>query len=129
VVSEQSVVPEEFDVHTVVVLRRAEDPPPMSESEVDDLQRQHLAYRAALARAGTLVVNGPNRAQSDDSYRGISIFACSPAEAAELSAADPSVRAGRLAFEVMEWWVRAGSLDFPQAGGPVGRRRSRAELA
>ena len=122
-------VPSEFDVYTVVVLRRADDPPEMTESDLEELQRRHLAYRAELGRAGSLVVNAPNRAQSDDSYRGISIFACSPVEAAELSEADPSVRAGRLAFDVMEWWVRAGSLGFPLAEGPVGRRRSRAELA
>jgi uncharacterized protein YciI len=127
--SEESVVPDEFDVHTVVVLRTAANAPEMTEDELADLQLRHLTYRAGLARAGTLVVNGPNREQSDDSYRGMSIFACSPAEAAELSAADPSVRAGRLAFDVMEWWVRAGSLGFPQADGPVGQRRSRAELA
>jgi hypothetical protein len=126
--SEDALVPDEFDVYTVVVLRRAEEPPEMSEEELDDLQLQHLSYRAGLARAGTLVVNGPCREQSDDSYRGISVFACSPSEAAELSAADPSVRAGRLAFDVMEWWVRAGSLDFPRAGGPVGHRRSRTDL-
>jgi hypothetical protein len=125
---EDSIVPDEFDVYTVVVLRRAADPPEMSEDELDDLQLQHLAYRAGLGRAGQVVVNGPYREQSDDSYRGMSVFACSPREAAELSAADPSVRAGRLAFDVMEWWVRAGSLDFPLARGAVGHRRSRADL-
>jgi hypothetical protein len=34
------------------------------------------------------------------------------------------VRAGRLAYDVMEWWVRAGSLDFPMAERQVGDRRS-----
>jgi hypothetical protein len=126
--SEDSIVPDEFDVYTVVVLRRAADPPGMSEDQLDDLQLQHLTYRAGLGRAGKLVVNGPYREQSDESYRGMSIFACSPQEATELSEADPSVRAGRLAFDVMEWWVRAGSLDFPLAGGTVGDRRSRADL-
>ncbi len=123
-----SNIPDEFDVYTVVVLRRAADPPEMSEEDLDDLQVRHLTYRAGLGRAGKLVVNGPCREQSDESYRGMSIFACDPAEAAELSAADPSVRAGRLDFDVMEWWVRAGSLEFPRADGPVGHRRSRSEL-
>lgn len=42
---------------------------------------------------------------------------------ARLSDGDPSVRAGRLAYDVMEWWVGAGTLAFAGAGGPVGERR------
>ena len=70
------------------------------------------------------MVNGPYDAQSDPSYRGMSIFACDPAEAARLSDGDPSVMAGRLAYDVMEWWVSAGSLVFPHTDGSVGDRRS-----
>jgi hypothetical protein len=69
-------------------------------------------------------VNGPCLEQSDPSYRGISIFACDPAEAARLSDDDPSVVAGRLTYEVMQWWVGAGSLAFPAADRPVGERRT-----
>ena len=43
---------------------------------------------------------------------------------AVMSAGDPSVQAGRLTYEVMEWWVGAGSLAFPNAQQPVGDRRS-----
>jgi hypothetical protein len=57
----------------------------------------------------------------------MSVFACGPEEAARLSDADPSVVAGRLAYDVMEWWVASGSLAFPRAGGPVGERRRMAE--
>jgi uncharacterized protein YciI len=96
----------------------------MSEQELDDLQRLHLVYRADLRRQGLLVVNGPCGAQTDASYRGLSIFACDPTEAARLSDGDPSVVAGRLAYEVMEWWVAADSLAFPDAVGPVGERRA-----
>jgi uncharacterized protein YciI len=117
-------IPDAFDVYTIVVLRRPADAPEMSDDELDALQARHLAYRAGLAREGKLVVNGPFDAQSDPTYRGMSIFACDAAEAARLSDADPSVAAGRLAYDVMEWWVRAGSLAFPLADGPVGERRS-----
>ena len=55
--------------------------------------------------------------------RGLSIFACSLDEAARLSDADPSVQAGRLGYDLMEWWVAAGTLAFPDATGPVGDRR------
>ena len=120
-------VPDEFDVYTVVVLRRPPEPAELSDTELDDLQRSHLAYRARLAREGLTVANGPFDEQSDPAYRGMSVFACGPEEAARLSDADPSVVAGRLAYDVMEWWVAAGSLAFPRAGGPVGERRRMAE--
>ena len=117
-------IPDTFDVVTVVVLRRPADAPEMSEADLDALQARHLAYRAELGRRGILVANGPFDGQSDPSYRGMSIFACDPVEAARLSDGDPSVIAGRLAYDVMEWWVRAGSLAFPLADRPVGDRRS-----
>ena len=117
-------VPDAFDVYTVVVLRRPADAPERSDADLDALQARHLAYRAELVRQGVLVVNGPFAEQSDESYRGMSVFACDPGQAARLSDADPSVADGRLAYDVMEWWVRAGSLDFPLTERPVGDRRS-----
>jgi uncharacterized protein YciI len=96
----------------------------MPDEELDALQAQHLAYRAELGRQGVIVVNGPFDEQSDPSYRGMSIFACDAAEAARLSDGDPSVVAGRLTYDVMEWWVRAGSLAFPLSDRAVGARRS-----
>jgi len=121
-------VPDEFDAYTVVILRRAADPPDLDEAALDALQAEHLAYRAELARQGVLVVNGPFLEQDDDSYRGMSIFACDSAEAARLSREDPSVRAGRGSFDVMAWWVRAGSLAFPRSGRPVEERRSVGDM-
>ena len=120
-------IPDVFDVYTVVVLRRPADAPELSDEALDALQTRHLAYRAELGRRGVLVVNGPFDQQSDPSYRGMSIFACGAAEAARLSDGDPSVIAGRLAYDVMEWWVRAGALAFPIADRPVGERRSMPE--
>ena len=117
-------IPAAFDVYTVVVLRRPDDPPQMSEEELDELQARHLAYRRKLAEQGSMVANGPFLEQSDPSYRGMSIFACDATEAARLSDDDPSVIAGRLGYDVMEWWVAAGSLAFPLADGQVGVRRS-----
>ena len=117
-------VPDAFDVYTVVVLRRPADAPDMSEEELDVLQGLHLAYRAELWRRGVVVANGPFDEQSDSSYRGMSVFACDPVEAARLSDEDPSVVAGRLTHDVMSWWVGAGSLAFSLAGGTVGERRS-----
>lgn len=120
-------IPDAFSVFTVVVLRRPADAPELSEPELDALQAEHLAYRADLARRGLIVANGPFLEQSDPALRGMSIFACAPEEAARLSDADPSVVAGRLAYDVVEWWTRAGSLAFPLAEGPVGDLRSLPE--
>ncbi|MFD4422054.1 YciI family protein [Agromyces sp. NPDC058484] len=123
----QPDIPDAFDVYTVVVLRRPADAPQMSEEELDALQARHLAYRAELGRRGVLVANGPFDQQSDPSYRGMSIFACRPAEAARLSDGDPSVAAGRLVYDVMEWWVGEGALVFPFTDRRVGERRSMTE--
>ena len=120
-------VPDAFDVYTLVLLRRPPDAPQMSDEELDALQARHLAYRAELKRQGVIVANGPFDAQSDVSMRGLSIFACDLAEAARLSDGDPSVQAGRLAYDVMEWWVGAGTLAFPGSARPIGDRRSMPE--
>jgi len=117
-------IPDAFDVFTLVVLRRPPHPPDLPEDELDRLQAEHLAHRARLREQGVIVVNGPYREQSDESYRGMSIFTCGLEEAARHSDQDPLVVAGRLAYDVMEWWVGADSLAFPGAGGPVGDRRS-----
>ena len=120
-------VPYAFDVYTLVLLRRPADAPVMSDEELDALQARHLAYRAELRRQGVLVANGPLGEQSDVTMRGLSIYACDLAEAARLSDGDPSVQAGRLTFDLFEWWVAAGTLAFPGMAKPVGERRSMPE--
>ncbi len=117
-------IPDEFDVFTLVLLRRPTDAPQMSDEELDALQARHLAYRTELRNQGILVVNGPLGEQTDVSMRGLSIFACGLAEAARLSDGDPSVEAGRLAYDLMEWWVGAGTLAFPEVASPIGDRRA-----
>ncbi len=117
-------VPDAFDVYTLVLLRRPPDAPDFTDEELDALQARHLAYRAQLKRDGKLVANGPLGEQSDPMQRGLSIFACDLDEARRLSGGDPSVQAGRLAYDVFEWWVAAGTLAFPGVDGRVGDRRS-----
>jgi uncharacterized protein YciI len=117
-------IPDSFDVFTMVLLRRPSDAPEMSDEALDELQARHLAYRSQLRRDGVLVVNGPLGEQSDVSMRGLSIFACDLDEARRLSDADPSVQAGRLAYDAFEWWVASGTMAFPEATGRVGEQRS-----
>jgi hypothetical protein len=120
-------IPDAFDVYTLVLLRRPPDAPEMSEPELDALQARHLAYRAELRRSGVVVANGPLDEQSDVALRGLSIFACDLDEARRLTEGDPSVQAGRLTYDVFEWWVAAGTLAFPGVDGQVGERRSMPE--
>jgi uncharacterized protein YciI len=117
-------IPDVFDVLTVVVLRRPENPPEMPDEDLAALQARHLAYRHELSEQGVLIANGPFLQQSNPSYRGMSIFACDAVEAARLSDDDPSVIAGRLVYDVMDWWVGAGALAFPLADRQVGVRHS-----
>ncbi len=116
-------IPEAFDVYTLVLLRRPDDAPEMPEHELDALQSRHLAYRAKLRRDGQLVANGPFGEQSDTSLRGLSVMSCDLDEARRLNDLDPLVRAGRLTYDVFEWWVAAGTLAFPGTAHPVGEHR------
>ena len=117
-------IPDAFDVYTMVLLRRPPDAPELPEHELDALQSRHLAYRAKLRGDGVLVANGPLGEQSDESLRGLSIMSCNLDEARRLNELDPSVQAGRLAYDVFEWWVAAGTLAFPGAASPIGDPRA-----
>ena len=51
-------------------------------------------------------------------------MACDLDEARRLNDLDPSVQAGRLTYDVFEWWVAAGTLAFPGTPHGVGERRA-----
>lgn len=116
-------IPDEFQVYTVCLLRRPKDAPQLTEEWLHELQAQHLAYRASLRERGVLVANGPFREQTDVSLRGLSIFTTGLEETARLNDGDPMVQAGWLGYDLMEWWVGADTLAFPQSDGEVGDRR------
>src|ERR671911_688292 len=97
-----------FDQHTLVLLVRPPDAPELSEQEANALQDAHLAFRADLRDQGYLIAGGPLLGQDDERLRGISVMSVDPATARELCSADPAVRAGRLAVQVMTWMVPAG---------------------
>lgn len=77
--------------------------------ELAQLQEAHLANIRRLAEAGVLLVAGPF---TDDGHiRGVYVFrADSVEEVADLIASDPSVQAGRLAFEIHPWMVEKGVI-------------------
>ena len=114
-----------FDQHTLVLLVRPPDAPDLSPDEADALQDAHLAFRADLRDQGYLLGGGPLMDQDDERLRGISLMSVDPATARELCSADPAVRAGRLAVQVMTWMVPAGNIRFENVPVP----RSSAEAS
>jgi uncharacterized protein len=110
-----ALVPEAFDEHSVVFLVRPPDAPSFTGEELDRLQVEHLTYLRELKRRGVLVTNGPLSDQTDERYRGISIYALALDEALALARADPMVQAGRLAVDGARWMTQAGTASFRPA--------------
>jgi uncharacterized protein YciI len=102
----------ERDTYTLVVLRRPADAPDLSEDDLDALQARHLAHLQSLRERGALLVAGPFHHQPDESWRGLCLYAVGRDEARRLAEADPSVRAGRLAVDVLTWSVPRGAFRF-----------------
>ena len=108
--------PAEPERYTFVLLRRPENAPELPAAELDALQERHLAHLAALRAQGVLVAAGPFTDQADVSCRGFCLFRTGLEETRALAEADPSVRAGRLAVDVMTWWTPPGAIVFPPGG-------------
>ena len=77
--------------------------------ELAQLQQAHLANNARLVETGKLILLGPF---TDDGYwRGVFIFKTDTLEEAEaLAASDPSVQAGRMAYEFHPWMIEKGRI-------------------
>lgn len=72
-----------------------------------EIQKGHMANIGRLADMGKILVAGPFGDDGDP--RGIFIMNCKDeAEAKELCASDPAVKAGRLAVEIRPWWTAKG---------------------
>ncbi len=100
-----------LEAFELVFLRRPTDAPTYDEETLDRIQREHLAYHDALRAAGTIATNGPVIDPPDESLRGLSFYRTgSIAEARRIAEQDPSVLAGRLTVEVMEWWCPPGTM-------------------
>ena len=107
-----ALIPESFDEHTVVFLVRPPDAPSFTEEELDRLQVEHLTYLRELKRRGVLITNGPLVEQTDERYRGISIYGVPLEDALALARADPMVRARRLAVDGARWMTQSGTARF-----------------
>jgi len=111
-----------LDRLTVVLLMLREDAPAMDEEARSALQDAHLAHNAEMHDAGHMLAAGPTH---DERLRGICIWGPEPERVEALCAADPSVRAGRLAPVVASWSVASGTISFAASRFP----RSTAEAA
>ena len=68
---------------------------------------EHLRYLLQLRAEGKLLVNGP--VIEDPELKGVSIFNTTDREEVRrLSDADPAVKAGRLVYEIYDWFGLPG---------------------
>jgi uncharacterized protein YciI len=90
-------------------LMRAPNPPQLPAEESAKLQTGHLDYMKQLHQQGKLLIAGPFGESSD--WRGMVIYRVgSVAEAKELAAGDPTVKAGRLKLDAHPWMTFKGIL-------------------
>ena len=95
----------ELEPQVICLLRRPPDAPELPEAELDALQERHVAYQGRLREQGKIAAAGSFSDQPDESWRGMTMYTTSLEEARALAAADPAVRAGRLAVDVFTWWT------------------------
>jgi uncharacterized protein YciI len=104
----------ELEAFELVLLRRPENAPAYPAADLERIQAGHLAYHARLRDAGQIVTNGPVTDQPDPSLRGLTFYRTgSLDQARHLAEADPAVRAGRLAIEIMNWHCPPGTMSRP----------------
>jgi uncharacterized protein len=108
----------ELESYELVMLRRPAEPTEYDDETLERIQAEHLAFHDALRAQGTVVTNGPLRGEPDASLRGLTFYRVgSVEEARRIAEQDPSVRAGRLVVDVMQWFCRPGGMIRP--GTPV----------
>ncbi len=81
-----------------------------SEAVAATIQAAHLDHLAGLVAAGKALAVGPMG--DDGRVLGIAVLrATSPEEARAWAEADPAVKAGRVAVDVLAWWIEDGYLS------------------
>lgn len=101
--------PAEFKMTTyqaVLIVRG----PDWSPTETPAVQ-EHRAYVAELLRSGRAVIGGPF--QGDSKYPGIYILSGTPENAKAIADADPGVKDGRYAVELLQWMGPEGWFQKP----------------
>ena len=104
----------DLEAFELVLLRTPDNAPAYDDAELERIQKEHLAHHATLRAAGQVVTNGPIRDQPDQALRGLTFYRTGSLERSrELAEADPAVRAGRLAVEIMTWYCPPGTMSRP----------------
>jgi uncharacterized protein len=108
------MTPVDLEAFELVLLRTPENGPSYDDAELARIQAEHLAHHDRLRESGQVVTNGPVRDQPDQSLRGLAFYRTGSLERArQLAEADPAVRAGRLAIEIMTWYCPPGTMSKP----------------
>lgn len=96
----------EMMTYYLVLLRRGPNWTAESTPDLEELQKQHLAYINHLADTGDLILAGPFMEQSgENALAGLFIFKVETKETAiELTESDPAVKSGRLIYELYPWY-------------------------
>lgn len=98
----------------LVMLRRPPQPAEYDDQTLERIQAEHLEFHARLREQGLVVTNGPLIGQPDPLLRGLTFYRVgSVEEARRIAEQDPSVKAGRLVVEVMQWLCPAGTMVQP----------------
>jgi uncharacterized protein len=104
----------DLETFELVLLRRPASAPDYPDEELERIQREHLAYHDGLRESGQVVTNGPVIEPPDPSLRGLTFYRTGSLERSrQLAEADPAVRAGRLAVEIMTWYCPPGTMRLP----------------
>lgn len=102
----------ELDRYSFVLLRKGPRADEFDEEELERLQAAHLAHLGQMRDRGALAVAGPFSEQPDETLRGFCLYTVELEEARRLAESDPSVRAGRMAVDVFNWWTEKGAVAF-----------------
>jgi len=101
----------ELETYTFVLLRRGPRAGKYSESELEEIQRGHLAFLDEMHAQGHLLLSGPFQDQEDETKRGFCVYRTGLDETRRLTEGDPAIQAGRMSVEAMTWLTRKGALD------------------
>ena len=84
---------------------------PTDADELTKLQEAHLANNRRLHDEGHLKVAGPFGPATPEEMRGVFILKAENQQHAEaLVNSDPSIQAGRLKAQILEWYVEKGTF-------------------
>ena len=93
------------------MLKSVDDKPDIPQEEIMEIQKAHLAHLSQMADDKQICMAGPLGDHPE--WAGIVVFSVPTIdEAKTLMGADPAVKAGRLRYEIVDWWAAKGTKLF-----------------